>query len=244
MQHVVITGICSGLGKAIADALWDNNVSISGIDIDLHEKERFEWPVWKCDVRNRTQLVSTHMLIRANTSDPVSCVINCAGINHITPFVKLKEEDFDKIIATNVKSILLVSQTFLPDLIKTKGTIVNVVSNASHMPMTHSFAYNASKGAADIVTKQMARELTKQYGITVFGISPNKLKGTEMSRYIEQTFPPLRGMTIEEGEEYQRKGLLTGKETEPEQIANIIAFLLESKWQHEFLSGCVLPMGL
>ena len=46
------------------------------------------------------------------------------------------------------------------------------------MPMTCSLAYNASKGAAHIMTLQLARELTKKHGITVFGIAPNKLKGT------------------------------------------------------------------
>jgi NAD(P)-dependent dehydrogenase (short-subunit alcohol dehydrogenase family) len=239
----VITGSQSGLGKAIAEEMSAQNFIVCGLDRDKSVSEDVNWRTYKCDVRIKEDIYDASISIFQDFG-PIDILINCAGINYICPFKDLEKSDFNNLINSNVGSILLTSQIFLQDLIVNKGTILNIISNASHMPMTHSFAYNASKGAAEIATKQMARELTKEHGITVFGISPNKLKGTKMSRYIEKTFPTLRGMTYEEGIEYQKKSLLTGKETEPEQIAKIVAFLLRNKWQHEFLSGCVLPMGL
>jgi NAD(P)-dependent dehydrogenase (short-subunit alcohol dehydrogenase family) len=128
-------------------------------------------------------------------------------------------------------------------LIASKGTILNIVSNASHMPMTTSLAYNASKGAAHIMTLQMARELSKAHGITVFGISPNKLRGTEMSKDIEDQVVALRGWTPEYAKQYQLASLLAGEETDPDALAEFVAFLLSSKQRHKYLTGCILPYG-
>ena len=102
---------------------------------------------------------------------------------------------------------------------------------------------NASKGAAHILTLQMARELTKKHGITVFGISPNKLKGTGMSRDIEEQVMATRGWTAEFARQYQLNSLLAGEETDPAALAEFIAFLLHNKERHKFLTGCILPYG-
>jgi len=243
MKNFIVTGAASGLGKAICEALHDNGKEVLGIDKkDISPSLTSNFPYGMVDVTNPKDIKT--LKDYCSSGSPTDCVVNCAGINFISEFGEIKEEDFDRVIATNVKSVLLVSQAFLPMLRLSKGTILNVVSNASHQPMTHSFVYNASKGALEIATKQMARELTKAFGITVFGISPNKLAGTEMSRYIDETFPPMRGLTYEEGRKYQLNGLLTGKETDPKQIAELVAFLLDRKERHEYLSGCILPLGL
>jgi NAD(P)-dependent dehydrogenase (short-subunit alcohol dehydrogenase family) len=128
-------------------------------------------------------------------------------------------------------------------LSKNEGTIVNIVSNAAHMPMTCSLAYNASKAAAHIMTLQLARELTKKHNITVFGIAPNKLSGTGMSDAIDEQVVATRGWSKEYAQEYQLNGLLTGEETPPTQLAEFMAYLLQSKQHHKYLTGCILPYG-
>jgi len=238
MKTFVVTGSNAGLGKEIYKALTLAGKEVIGIDsapesehVQLSMDITFE-PNWSAQ-----SLAEIFFM-------EIDCVINCAGVNMISSLDDLEMKDYQKVMDTNMKSVLLSTQFFLDTLRSSHGTIVNVVSNASHMPMTDSFAYNASKGALEIATRQMARELTKRYDITVFGISPNKLAGTEMSEYIDNTFPPMRGMTYDEGRKYQLNGLLTGKETEPKQIAELLAFLLQSKERHEYLSGCVLELGL
>ena len=143
----------------------------------------------------------------------------------------------------NAKGIFKMTQAYLPLLIESKGTVLNIVSNAAHMPMTCSLAYNASKGAAHIMTLQLARELTKKHGITVFGIAPNKLKGTGMSDAIDDQVVKTRGWTKEYAQQYQLNGLLCGEETPPERVAEFIAFLLQDKDHHKHLTGCILPYG-
>ena len=150
---------------------------------------------------------------------------------------------WDKVMDVNAKGIYMMSRACLPSLIKNKGTILNIVSNAAHMPMTCSLAYNASKGAAHIMTLQMARELTKKHGITVFGIAPNKLSGTGMSESIDEQVVKTRGWANAYARQYQLNGLLTGEETPPQRLAEFIAYLLQSKEHHKYLTGCILPYG-
>ena len=86
-------------------------------------------------------------------------------------------------------------------------------------------------------------ELKKSHSLTVFGISPNKLAGTNMSKYIDDRVPDLRGWTPEEARQYQLNALPAGEETNPEDLAEFIAFLLSTKSRHKYLNGCVIPYG-
>ena len=227
-RTILVTGGYSGLGKAIILAM-KNDPSFSNDKVFAFDKLAGD------DVR--------YPLDTCVENFDVDILINCAGINITGWLESFEESSWDAVMDINAKGIFTMSKFALPGLIKRRGTILNIVSNASHMPMTCSIAYNASKGAAHIMTLQMARELTKKYGITVFGISPNKLKDTGMSRDIEKQVVRDRGWTAEEAAAYQRNALLTGEETDPAQLAEFIAFLLSTKDRHKFLSGTVIPYG-
>ncbi|MCI0552902.1 MAG: SDR family NAD(P)-dependent oxidoreductase, partial [Anaerolineae bacterium] len=149
--------------------------------------------------------------------------------------------EWDAVLDTNARSIFLVTK-HLHHYMR-GGTILNIISNASHMPMTGSLAYNASKGAAAIMTKQLARELKKTHDITVFGISPNKLAGTDMSEYIDERVLKMRGWTEEQAKKYQLDALPAGEETDPLVLADFVAFLLSQKDRHKYLAGCIIPYG-
>lgn len=225
MSIILVTGAGAGLGLAITRTLRAAGHVVWTFDRKFGN-----------DVRDPA---GTH----GEPPKGLDVLINCAGINKTAWLEDLPEEQWDEVLDINAKGIYKMTQWALPELIKTRGTVLNVVSNASHMPMTTSLAYNASKGAAHIMTLQMARELTKKHGVTVFGISPNKLRGTEMSKDIEDQVVSLRGWTSEFAREYQLNALLAGEETDPNQLAELIAFLLERKERHKFLTGCIIPYG-
>lgn len=225
MKTIIITGASSGLGWLIAGA------------IDQRDALVIDWsPATRVDVRDRNSVRRA-----ATFHEHVDALINCAGINAIDYLPDLTEETWDTVMDTNAKGIYLATQALLPAL--QGGTILNIVSNASHLPMTASLAYNASKGAAEIMTRQMARELKKTHNITVFGISPNKLKGTGMSATIDRRVQELRGWTEQQAKEYQLAALPAGEETDPETLAEFIAFLLSTKERHKYLNGCILDYG-
>lgn len=225
MSKILVTGAGAGLGAAIATALIK----------DRHDVLLFDRKV-KNDVRDPATTYGA-------CPEDLDILINCAGVNITGWLEDVTEADWDAVMDINAKGIFKMTQWALPALAQNKGTVLNIVSNASHMPMTTSLAYNASKGAAHIMTLQLARELSKKHGITVFGISPNKLAGTEMSKDIEDQVVRHRGWTPEYAAQYQLNSLLAGAETDPAAVAEFIAFLLSTKARHQFLTGCIIPYG-
>lgn len=218
----LVTGAASGLGAAIAANLRAQGCLVIGYDTEYGG----------LDVLSPDP---------AFIPDRLDILVNCAGVNIINWLQDVKEEDWDRVMDVNVKGIFRMTQACLPALQAAGGTLLNIVSNAATMPMRCSAAYNASKGAALILTKQLARELSPD--ITVFSVSPNKLAGTAMSRSIDEQVVKTRGWTMEKAQEYQLAGLLTGEETDPKQVAEFIGFLLSTKARHKALAGCDIPYG-
>lgn len=224
----LVTGSASGLGLEITKALHELGMNV--IEFDLADG----WDV------TSEQRVGDFFATKVSRLD---ILVNCAGVNIIDWLENFELRDWNRVMDVNARAIYTMSRAALPLLKESKGTILNVVSNAAHMPMTCSLAYNASKAAAHIMTQQLARELTKKHGITVFGVAPNKLAGTGMSNSIDEQVVATRGWTKEYAQEYQLAGLLTGEETPPEYVAEFIAFLLSARKRHRFLTGCILPYG-
>lgn len=238
MTNIVITGAGSGLGAAIAEALAPFPVTVHLVDHKFGHDIRIPQ-----GSMNAPSCYDGPKIVPVPQLDKVDVLINCAGINRIAWFEDVDNELWEQTLSTNAMGIWKMTKHYLDALRAAKGTVLNIVSNASHMPMRCSLAYNASKGAAHIMTLQMARELYGTHGITVFGISPNKLSGTGMSDDIDQQVMATRGWTEEQARDYQRLGLAIGEETDVTTLAEFIAFLVSSKQRHKFLHGCVIPYG-
>jgi NAD(P)-dependent dehydrogenase (short-subunit alcohol dehydrogenase family) len=215
----LVTGAQSGLGAAIVPHLMMAGYFVISYDLSLG-----------LDVCHPSLI-----------PDNLDVLVNCAGINRIAWLKDVKEEDWDDIMHTNVKGMFLMTQACESALRRSAGTVLNIVSNAAHVPMRCSAAYNASKGAALILTRQLARELAPD--ITVFSVSPNKMKGTAMSEDIDRQVMLTRGWSAEQAAQYQKSGLLCGEETPVEAVAEFIGWLLQDKEHHKYLAGCDLPYG-
>lgn len=225
MSKILVTGSGSGLGALISTALKDDGHDV--IEFDLAAGN---------DVRDSARTFGA-------CPSNLDVLINCAGICRLGWLEEFSEVDWNVVMDTNAKGIFLMAQWARAQLSATKGTILNIASDAAYNPMTCSLAYNASKAAAHMMTRQLARELTRKDGITVFGIAPNKLIGTAMSLEVERQVIEQRGWTPEFAREYQAKTLMTGEETPPALLAEFVAFLLSTKERHRFLSGLIIPYG-
>lgn len=236
--NVVLTGGSNGIGEAILHALSTGVFCSDNINVYNLDTSPGIYPTHHhCDISQYRDVVKV-----ADKIEQVDILINCAGVNYINWIEDTPEYEWDRIIGVNAKGIFNTTKVFIPKLLKSKGTIMNIVSNASHMPMTNSIAYNASKGAAHIMTLQMARELGPK-GITVFGISPNRIDDTLMSEYIDDRVCGLRGWTPEQAREYQNASLPAGEATDKSTFAEFIAFILSSKKRHKYMAGTILPYG-
>jgi NAD(P)-dependent dehydrogenase (short-subunit alcohol dehydrogenase family) len=228
MSTIVITGTTSGLGRMIDDALSSDGHEVIGFNLECG-----------LDVGKYSDCCA---FAHALHGCKVDVLINNAGINCIGYLENFEPSLYDAVMNTNAKGIFNMTKALLPNLTG-HGTIINIVSNAAHMPMTASLAYNASKAAAHIITLQLARELKPRHNIDVFGIAPNKLSGTGMSADIDQQCQSVRGWTAEEATAYQLKSLPAGEETDPAVLADFIRYLLECKKNHRYLTGTVIPYG-
>lgn len=245
MKNIIaVTGADSGLGAAICVALGTgNNIVVpiygpsnaAGFDLSDHEE------IYRCSEHIREH----------GSQDDYKILINCAGANYIEWFEALDWEKWQYLMNLNVKAGIALTQELMAESWMTdakswfggSGCVLNIISNASHVPMTNSVFYNASKGAFHIATLAMARELRKSHGLCIFGISPNKLANTHMSNYIESSVPTLRGWTSEKAREYQLAALPAQEETNPATLAEFIAFLLSKPERHKYLTNTVLPYG-
>jgi len=221
MKTVLITGSHSGLGRQLVDKMLERHFKVMPYDIaNGHDvlKPDLSWIGKNLDI-----------------------LVNCAGVNRINWLDDVSEDEWDHVMDVNVKGMFLMSQACEQRLRASGGTILNIVSNAAHIPMRASAAYNASKAAALGLTRQLARELAPH--VTVFSVSPNKLAGTGMSLDIERQVMSVRNWTKEQARQYQHASLLTGEETPVSVVAEFIAFLLSDKSRHKYLAGCDIPYG-
>jgi len=175
---VVVTGAGGGFGEGIAKSFADLGAKVVVLDLRGGEAERVAGEIGgdaiglAADVSSSADMTRAAATAKA-TFGGVDILVNNAGYTHKNkPMLEIDEADFDRVFATNVKSIYLGAIHFVP-LIKPrgKGAIVNIASTAGIRPRPGLTWYNGSKGAAITLTKSMAAELAPDR-IRVNAINP------------------------------------------------------------------------
>lgn len=112
----------------------------------------------KADVSTKTAL--SELLDRiVKRFSKVDILINGAGINSATPFLEVEEEELDRIMTVNFRSIYLACQIFGAHMVENgSGSIINLGSASGVMPLSRVFTYSASKAAVHNLSKNLARE--------------------------------------------------------------------------------------
>ncbi len=241
---VLITGASSGLG-------WDLFRIFKSKSHHVHGTPH-EPPAPKDSPRDlhfwdamEGQVGIDHLLEEiGRTTKQFEIVIHCAGINAIRKFEDLDAAFIHDIMQVNfVAPVLLTRSLLVANLLGQGSQIIHVISDAAWRPMRHSLAYNCSKAALDMATKQMARELTKQHQMTVVGIRPGKMSGTAMSRYIDKAVCEMRNWTPGEAQAYYAQNSVTGLETDPRLVAHLIYHLTQSPLIHTMSGACLDLVG-
>lgn len=97
-------------------------------------------------------------------SGKVDILVNGAGVNSPTPILEIEEEEFDRILGTNLKAVLFASQVFAKHMLERGGggSMINIGSMSGIIPLSRVFTYSASKAAVHNLSKNMAREWAEQ----------------------------------------------------------------------------------
>jgi NAD(P)-dependent dehydrogenase (short-subunit alcohol dehydrogenase family) len=147
----------------------------------------------------------------------VDVLVNNAGIAQIMPFALIEEEDWDRVMDVNVKGMFLVTKAFIRPMIRRKrGAIVNLGSLAGARMLEVPVHYAAAKSAVVGFTLALAREVSR-HGIRVNAVVPGMLTGG-----VSDNIP-------EKQREDFRQHCALGRAGEPEEVAELIAFLASDR---------------
>lgn len=173
----VITGGAQGIGRIIADFLEEEGwyISVWDNDSEALEEERQRWKSRKtrigieCDVTCAGS-VQAALEQTINKFERLDLLVNNAAIAANKPITELQVPEFRKVIDVNLTGPFICSKFCVPELVKTKGSIINISSTRAFQSEPNTEAYSASKGGVYALTHSLAVSLGPE--VRVNSISP------------------------------------------------------------------------
>lgn len=176
----MVTGGTRGLGEVAAKALAKAGAEIAVCGrsrTDLNrvsaeiEKQGRSSKGFEIDVLSKTKVTEGVSRV-LDYFGRVDILVNNAGVNFRVPVLEFPEDEWDKILATNLKGYFLMAQAVVPQMLENGyGKVINMGSILGTVALPMQAAYASSKGGVDQLTKVMALEWAKQ-GVRVNSIGP------------------------------------------------------------------------
>ncbi|SHH42807.1 3-oxoacyl-[acyl-carrier-protein] reductase [Clostridium intestinale] len=234
-KTIIVTGANRGIGKAIALKLGKIGANVI-VNYRSNEKEASEVVAEIKELGGEASMVKADVSKYEDAENLISeakniygsiyGVVNNAGITKDTLILRMKEEDFDAVINTNLKGTFNCCKAATPHLIKARqGRIVNISSVIGLIGNVGQINYAASKAGILGVTKSLAREIGAR-GITVNAIAPGFIE-SDMTEVLADKY-----------KEDILKNIPLKKLGKAEDVANAVAFLMSEESQ--YITGQVL----
>ena len=216
--NIILTGATGIIGNSILDTLTNAgaNVLATGTNdekLKLLEKKYKNINILKFDISNHHQIEEFVESCGKILSNKIDILINNAGITQDNLSIRMKEEEWKKVVDINLTSTFLITKNVIKKMLKSKnGKIINVTSVVGHSGNIGQANYAASKAGLIAMSKSLALEYGKK-NIKVNCISPGFII-SEMTNKIS-----------EEHTELLKSRISLNKFGNPEDVANTIAFL-------------------
>ena len=224
----IVTGAGSGFGEGIARKFVAEGAKVLIADRDAAGGERVARALGpnarsvRVDVANAADV--TAMLDAAqDLFGGLHILVNNAGVTHLPQALEeVGEDDFDRILAINVKAIYLAAKAVVPRFkaqwqdARTQGVILNIASTAGVSPRPRLTWYNASKGWVITATRSMAVELAP-FGVRVNALNPVAGETPLLKSFMGQDTPEIRAKFL--------STIPIGRFSTPEDLGNAACFL-------------------
>jgi len=161
-KHALVTGGASGIGESIVRhfSAAGARVTIADLDLERALAVAASLPNVEAKACNITSEASVEELF--SQLAPLDVLVNNAGIGLVGDVTETKLDDFERLLAVNVRGVFLVTRAAMPGLVERAGNIVNIASVAGLVAVKKRFAYCATKGAVVAMTRQIAIDYAKQ----------------------------------------------------------------------------------
>ena len=225
-KNIVVTGSSRGIGMATVCKLASEGANVWACA--RKKDDSFEKRLKEIASQNGTviepvyfELTDENQVKEAvrniiKSKRPIDGLVNNAGIAVYNKFQMMRIEDIKNIFGTNYFSALDLTQLLMRRTTRNTGSIVFVSSVSGFIPEVGNIAYGGSKAAVSHAVKVLAKELSSE-GIRVNAVAPG-LVNTDMKKHAS-----------EEAWEKLKSGIIIGRVAEPNEIANVISFLLSDQ---------------
>lgn len=235
---ICLTGASSGIGEAIAHALYQEGAKVAIgarrlANLEQVAKDcRTKYPdspgqvlAVECDVTSRESVENfVDSACQHYACEAVSVMISCAGVMYFTQMKNALMDQWDQTIDVNCRGVTNCMGVVLPKMVAAKaGKIVNITSDAGVRDFPNLAVYCASKRFVETLTEITRRELVGT-GVTLHTIQPGDVKGTNLlMKNTDQEAADKMGVAIGKpvGDGFQREQLL-----DPQDVANAVLTVL------------------
>lgn len=234
-KTALVTGASRGIGRAIALRLAEDGANVAVIYAGSADKAKavvneitalgVNAKAYRCNVADSAAVNET---VKAVTNDlgKIDILVNNAGITRDGLMLRMKDEDFDAVLDTNLKGAFNMVRACYSGFIRKKsGRIINISSVSGIMGNAGQANYSASKAGVIGLTKSVARELASR-GITCNAVAPGFIQ-TDMTENLGDNNPLLNSIPL-------------GRMGKPEDIAAAVAFLASDS--AAYITGEVLKV--
>lgn len=231
-QVIIITGACGGLGKATAHILAKSGFDLILTDIFFPTTLMEELSIYSVDVKgfevNVSDINSVSSFINSIYDiKGIYGLVTLAGITRDKTIKNMSMEEWDSVIDVNLKGTYIMIKE-ISSLILGHGSIVTIGSVVSKFGNFGQVNYVASKAGVEGITKVAAREFAKK-GIRINCILPGFIKTPMVEKMPEKAIDALIAQ------------IPMGRMGQPEEIANVIEFLISDK--SSFITGASISVN-
>lgn len=239
----LVTGAAGGIGGATAKRLAEHGAKVAVCDLNEQGAMEIAQAIITaggvaracCGDVSLAEDVEKMVRQTVNVLGPIEVLVNTVGISEIRPFLETTEQQWDRTIRINLKSVYLTCKAVLPSMIKRRtGIIVNISSQSGKRGASWYADYCASKFAIIGLTQSLAREFARE-GIRVNAVCPGVIETKLWNDAMWSGYARKHNLDPDKVKEAMLTNIPLGRFGTPEDVANVVLFLASD--QGAYMTG-------